>query len=175
MRSAGRRSSAGRARRHRQRHRNRQRTPGLSGWPTATSTGAAAPAPLRPTRRRPHPLDAIAVALAAIGAGCVATGLLPRPEAAAVLGRILPLLIFLGTVVVLAELTAAAGVFDVLATRRPAARRTRPRPGNGDVAAYPAHPRSAAGDWRTAGRRSFQARRTGSCNSVTPLSASSGQ
>ncbi|MFI7552951.1 SLC13 family permease [Micromonospora sediminimaris] len=82
-----------------------------------TTAGAAPPAPIRPPHRRPHPLDAIAVLLAVVGAGCVATGLLPRPEAAATLGRILPLLLFLGTVVVLAELTAAAGVFDVLATR----------------------------------------------------------
>ncbi|GIJ76837.1 arsenical pump membrane protein [Micromonospora phaseoli] len=82
-----------------------------------TSTGDAPPAPTRATRSRPHPLDAIAVALAVAGAGCVGTGLLPGPDAAAVLGRVLPLLLFLGTVVVLAELTAAAGVFDVLATR----------------------------------------------------------
>ena len=41
----------------------------------------------------------------------------PRADAAATLHRILPLLLFLGAVVVLAELTAVAGVFDVLATR----------------------------------------------------------
>ncbi|WP_309148227.1 SLC13 family permease, partial [Micromonospora endophytica] len=75
------------------------------------------PAPTRPARLRLHPLDAVAVALALAGAVCVATGLLPRPDAAATLGRILPLLLFLGTVVVLAELAAAAGVFDVLASR----------------------------------------------------------
>ncbi|MEV2239728.1 SLC13 family permease [Micromonospora sp. NPDC049891] len=82
-----------------------------------TSAGAAPPAPIPSARRGPHPLDAIAVALAVIGAGCVASGLLPGPDAASTLGRILPLLLFLGTVVILAELTAAAGVFDVLATR----------------------------------------------------------
>ncbi|KXK60282.1 arsenic transporter [Micromonospora rosaria] len=69
------------------------------------------------TRHRPHPLDLAAIALAVAGAGCVLSGLLPRAEAAATVARILPLLLFLGTVVVLAELTAAAGVFDVLATR----------------------------------------------------------
>lgn len=67
----------------------------------------------------------IAVGLALAGAACVATGLLPRADAAATLTRILPLLIFLGTVVVLAELTAAAGVFDVLATRLAQAARGR--------------------------------------------------
>ncbi|MFG2060791.1 SLC13 family permease [Micromonospora sp. NPDC048871] len=78
-----------------------------------------------PPGRRPHPLDVIAVGLALAGAACVATGLLPRADAAATLTRILPLLIFLGTVVVLAELTAAAGVFDVLATRLAQAARGR--------------------------------------------------
>ncbi|MGC5028693.1 SLC13 family permease [Micromonospora sp. DT229] len=75
--------------------------------------------------RRPHPLDVIAVGLTLAGAACVLTGLLPRADAAATLTRILPLLIFLGTVVVLAELTAAAGVFDVLATRLAQAARGR--------------------------------------------------
>ncbi|PZG18480.1 arsenic transporter [Micromonospora craterilacus] len=82
-----------------------------------TSVGGGPRTPIRPAWRRLHPLDAIAVALAVAGAGCVATGLLPRADATATLTRILPLLLFLGTVVVLAELTAAAGVFDVLATR----------------------------------------------------------
>ncbi|MER7167085.1 SLC13 family permease [Micromonospora sp. NPDC000207] len=77
--------------------------------------GAMPPAPDR--RRRPHPLDLAAVALALAGAACVLTGLLPRAEATATVTRILPLLLFLGSVVVLAELTAAAEVFDVLATR----------------------------------------------------------
>ncbi|MEK8105384.1 SLC13 family permease [Micromonospora sp. M12] len=40
-----------------------------------------------------------------------------RAETTATLHRILPLLLFLGTVIVLAELTAVAGVFDVLASR----------------------------------------------------------
>ncbi|MFC3502253.1 SLC13 family permease [Micromonospora krabiensis] len=78
-------------------------------------------APARPTptgrRRRPHPLDVVAVVLALVGVGCVLGGLLPRADAGATLHRILPLLLFLGTVVVLAELTAVAGVFDLLGTR----------------------------------------------------------
>jgi arsenical pump membrane protein len=47
----------------------------------------------------------------------VATGLLPHHEASATIRRILPLLLFLGSVIVLAELTADAGVFDVIAVR----------------------------------------------------------
>ncbi len=82
-----------------------------------TSVGGAPRTPIRPAWRWLHPLDAIALALAVAGAGCVATGLLPHADATVTLARILPLLLYLGTVVVLAELTAAAGVFDVLATR----------------------------------------------------------
>ena len=52
-----------------------------------------------------------------VGLVCVLTGLLPRADAEATMRRIVPILIFLGTVVVLAELTAVAGVFDALATR----------------------------------------------------------
>ncbi|WP_327036078.1 SLC13 family permease [Micromonospora ureilytica] len=75
-------------------------------------------APPEPTVRwRPHPLDLVAVVLAVVGAACALSGLLPRAETTATLHRILPLLLFLGTVIVLAELTAVAGVFDVLASR----------------------------------------------------------
>ncbi|WP_431908887.1 SLC13 family permease [Micromonospora carbonacea] len=93
------------------------------GEPTArTGDGPAAPAghaPRGPLGRlgRLHPLDRVALALAVLGAACALTGLLPRAETVATLERILPLLLFLGTVVVLAELTAVAGVFDVLAGR----------------------------------------------------------
>ncbi|MFI5836706.1 SLC13 family permease [Micromonospora sp. NPDC051300] len=73
-------------------------------------------APHRP-RRRLHVLDWIAITLAAVGVLCVLTGLLPRADADATVRRIVPILIFLGTVVVLAELTAVAGVFDALAAR----------------------------------------------------------
>src|SRR5947199_8672082 len=67
--------------------------------------------------RRLHVLDRVAIALALVGAACVASGLLPYPDAKATVARILPLLLFLGTVIVLAELTAAAEVFDVIAAR----------------------------------------------------------
>ncbi|MBG6065763.1 SLC13 family permease [Micromonospora ureilytica] len=75
-------------------------------------------APPEPSVRwRPHPLDLVAVVLAVAGAACALSGLLPHAETTATLHRILPLLLFLGTVIVLAELTAVAGVFDVLASR----------------------------------------------------------
>ncbi|MGC4869161.1 SLC13 family permease [Micromonospora sp. DT53] len=83
-------------------------------------------APTEPTVRwRPHPLDLVAVVLAVVGAACALSGLLPRAETTATLHRILPLLLFLGTVIVLAELTAVAGVFDVLASRLAIAARGR--------------------------------------------------
>src|SRR5689334_7181625 len=62
-------------------------------------------------------MDWLAIALLAAGLLFTATGLLPADAASAVVKRILPLLIFLGSVIVLAELTAWAGVFDVVATR----------------------------------------------------------
>jgi arsenical pump membrane protein len=72
---------------------------------------------LRRISRSPDALDWIAVALLILGAGFVATGALPVAEAEATVGRILPLLVFLGAVIVLASLTAEARVFDVIATR----------------------------------------------------------
>ncbi|MFG1649856.1 SLC13 family permease [Micromonospora sp. NPDC049275] len=90
------------------------------------SAAGAPPAPPEPTARwRPHPLDVVAVVLAVAGAACALSGLLPRAETTATLHRILPLLLFLGTVIVLAELTAVAGVFDVLASRLAIASRGR--------------------------------------------------
>lgn len=86
-------------------------------------TVAAPPEPA--TRRRPHPLDLVAAVLAVVGAACALSGLLPRADTTATLHRILPLLLFLGTVIVLAELTAVAGVFDVLASRLAIASRGR--------------------------------------------------
>ncbi|RAO59193.1 putative transporter [Micromonospora saelicesensis] len=59
----------------------------------------------------------MAAVLAVVGAACALSGLLPRAETTATLHRILPLLLFLGTAIVLAELTAVAGVFDVLSSR----------------------------------------------------------
>lgn len=76
-------------------------------------TPQAAQAP----RRRLSVLDLIAIGLFALGAVFVSTGLLPYSAADATIRRILPLLLFLGTVIVLAELTALAGVFDVIAVR----------------------------------------------------------
>ena len=55
--------------------------------------------------------------LLAAGGLAVATGLLPWTDARATGERILPLLIFLGAVIVLAELAAPAEVFDVIAIR----------------------------------------------------------
>ncbi|WP_030765418.1 SLC13 family permease [Streptomyces sp. NRRL F-2664] len=66
--------------------------------------------------RRLHPLDLLAGGLLALGVLCVATGLLPRDAAGDVMERIGPLVVFLATVVVLAELTGRAEVFDVVAT-----------------------------------------------------------
>ena len=67
--------------------------------------------------RRLSVLDWIAVGLLLVGLVFLATGLLPVTQAGATLERILPLLVFLGAVIVLAELTAAAGVFDAIANR----------------------------------------------------------
>ncbi|MPY59276.1 arsenic transporter [Streptomyces spongiae] len=64
-----------------------------------------------------HVLDRVAIGLLAIGLLCVATGLLPTGSAGDAMTRIAPLLAFLGTVIVLAELTSKAEVFDVVAAR----------------------------------------------------------
>ncbi|MCW2902508.1 MAG: arsenical pump rane protein [Streptosporangiaceae bacterium] len=62
-------------------------------------------------------LDWIRFALLATGLICVVTGLLPAADAQQSLRRIAPMLLFLGSVIVLAELTKEAGVFDVIAAR----------------------------------------------------------
>jgi len=62
-------------------------------------------------------LDWLAIVLLAGGLLAVAVGLLPVADARATWGRIWPLVIFLGAVIVLAELAARAEVFDVIATR----------------------------------------------------------
>ncbi len=62
-------------------------------------------------------LDWVRLGLFAAGLLCVATGLLPRSEAAANMRRIGPLLLFLCSVIILAELTRQAKVFDVIAHR----------------------------------------------------------
>lgn len=65
--------------------------------------------------KRLHPLDWLAAGLLACGLLSLATGLLPARPAGEAMDRIAPLLAFLGTVIVLAELTSRAGVFDVIA------------------------------------------------------------
>jgi len=67
--------------------------------------------------RRTDPLDAVAVGLPLLGLIAVITGALPTADATATLRRILPLLGFLATVIVLAELVREAEVFDVAASR----------------------------------------------------------
>ena len=66
---------------------------------------------------RLHVLDRVAIGLLVTGLLGVATGLLPTGSASDAMTRIAPLLAFLGTVIVLAELTSRAEVFDVLAAR----------------------------------------------------------
>lgn len=60
-------------------------------------------------------LDWLAGGMLACGLLCLATGLLPAGSAGDAMLRVAPLLAFLGTVIVLAELTSAAEVFDVVA------------------------------------------------------------
>lgn len=60
-------------------------------------------------------LDWLAGGMLACGLLCLATGLLPAEPAGDAMLRVAPLLAFLGTVIVLAELTSAAEVFDVVA------------------------------------------------------------
>ncbi|WP_249161246.1 SLC13 family permease [Actinospica acidithermotolerans] len=71
----------------------------------------------RVTRLRPHPLDLLALGLLGVGILCWATGALPAADAGAIIDRIRPILAFLFSVVILAELTSQAQTFDVLATR----------------------------------------------------------
>ncbi|MGK8523076.1 SLC13 family permease [Nocardia asteroides] len=70
-----------------------------------------------PTRPRLSILDWVRLALLGAGLLCVLTGLLPRDEAAANMRRVAPLLLFLASVIVLAELTRRARVFEVIAHR----------------------------------------------------------
>jgi arsenical pump membrane protein len=67
--------------------------------------------------RRLSVLDRIRIGLLGLGLLFVVTGLLPVREAGDQLARIAPILLFLGAVIVLAELTKEAQVFDVIATR----------------------------------------------------------
>ncbi|MFJ4836732.1 SLC13 family permease [Streptomyces sp. NPDC088746] len=65
--------------------------------------------------RRLHPLDRLAGGLLVLGLLAVVTGLLPPEPAADEMRRVGPLVVFLGTVIVMAELTGRAQVFDVVA------------------------------------------------------------
>ncbi|MFC4034433.1 SLC13 family permease [Streptomyces polygonati] len=65
--------------------------------------------------KRVHFLDWFALGLLLCGLCCVATGLLPAHAAAEVTRRTAPLLAFLATVIVMAELTGQAEVFDFVA------------------------------------------------------------
>ncbi len=67
--------------------------------------------------RKPSALDWIRILLLIAGILCVLTGLLPATQAEQNLRRIAPLLLFLGSVIVLAKLARQAQVFDVIATR----------------------------------------------------------
>ncbi|MCE6998158.1 arsenic transporter [Saccharothrix sp. S26] len=91
---------------------------GRAGTPP---TDAAPPTrrPRHPARwlSRLHPLDLVALGLLLVGLVCVLAGALPVAQAGATVGRLVPLLLFLGSVIVLAELTAEAEVFNVVATR----------------------------------------------------------
>ncbi|MFG1701960.1 SLC13 family permease [Nonomuraea sp. M3C6] len=67
--------------------------------------------------RRLGVLDLIRIGLLALGLVFVATGLLPWEDAAESLDDIGPLLVFLVAIIVLAELTKEAQVFDAIAAR----------------------------------------------------------
>ncbi len=66
---------------------------------------------------KPSVLDWVRIGLLVVGVLCVLTGLLPATEAEENIRRIAPLLLFLGSVIVLAKLTRDAQVFDVIAVR----------------------------------------------------------
>jgi len=86
---------------------------------------APAEAERTPLWKRLAIMDWIAIALFVLGWTAVATGLLPAHDARATVTRILPLLVFLGSVIVLARLDSEAQLFDVLAFRLTALGRGR--------------------------------------------------
>ncbi|WP_330257342.1 SLC13 family permease [Nocardia sp. NBC_00565] len=94
----------------------------MAGVPGPVDSSARNPpsnamTPTPPPRWGLSTLDWVRIGLLVAGLLCVATGLLPRDEAADNMRRIGPLLLFLGSVIVLAELTRQAKVFDVIAHR----------------------------------------------------------
>ncbi|MFI0406955.1 SLC13 family permease [Actinomadura sp. 3N508] len=62
-------------------------------------------------------LDWIRIGVLVLGVLFVVTGLLPADTARSSIGRVAPLLLFLFSVIILAELTKEAGVFDAIAQR----------------------------------------------------------
>ncbi|MFQ6330578.1 SLC13 family permease [Nocardia sp. CWNU-33] len=81
------------------------------------SSARTPPSTTPPPRWRPSTLDWVRLGLLLAGLLCVLTGLLPQDQAVDNMRRIGPLLLFLGSVIVLAELTRQAKVFDVIAHR----------------------------------------------------------
>jgi arsenical pump membrane protein len=84
------------------------------------SSPAAVTQPIGPARSvlaRLDVMDWLAIALLIAGGAFTAVGLLPARDAGATLERIFPILVFLFSVVILAELTAEAEVFEVIAAR----------------------------------------------------------
>jgi arsenical pump membrane protein len=61
-------------------------------------------------------LDWVAMGLLATGLVFLASGLLPAADASATMSRIAPILLFLATILIVADLTAEAGLFDLVAT-----------------------------------------------------------
>lgn len=78
---------------------------------------AAATETLRRTAAALSVLDWVRVGVLALGLFFAATGMLPADTARSSVERIAPLLLFLFSVIVLAELTKEAGVFDAIAQR----------------------------------------------------------
>jgi arsenical pump membrane protein len=89
----------------------------------AAVAGTAPPTPA--TGPRFGVMDWVACVLLAAGIVAILTHLLPASDARATFTRVLPLLIFLGSVIILAELAARAELFDVLAVRLTAIGRGR--------------------------------------------------
>src|SRR5882724_328718 len=85
----------------------------------ATAVAGPTPDEPRPRRHGSHlsVLDWIRLGLLLAGVVSVLVRALPLAEASATFFRLLPLLLFLGSVIILANLTAEAEVFDVVATR----------------------------------------------------------
>jgi arsenical pump membrane protein len=88
----------------------------ITGVPSPESNSVAHDPSVTATHRL-SVLDWVAIVLLVAGGICVATGALPTGDADAIMRRIWPILVFLATVLVLAELTAEAGLFTVIATR----------------------------------------------------------